>query len=305
MPEQETDDIAILFADVSGSTKLYDTVGDARARGIIAAYVNLLKDVTTSQGGTIVKTIGDEVMATFRTANVAAHAAVRMQEEVAKLEDVDGERLAIRIGFHAGPVIHENGDVFGDAVNVAARMAGQSKPSQIITSGESVSRLDSALQAKTRFLIETPVKGKKQPVRIHEITWEKEEMLTVMAMPAMDREALTSGGAVCVVQLAGQTYSVNEASASMTMGRGLQNTFVVQHGKASRIHATIECRRSKFILTDRSTNGTYVRNANGDLVIAHREEMILRGSGVIGLGQDFDLTSMAAVHFRIEETGVS
>ena len=301
MNDEMTSHLAILFADVSGSTKLYDTVGDTRARGIIAIYVELLKQVTVEMGGTLVKTIGDEVMTTFPTANNAALAATAMQEKVASLGAVDGEQLAIRIGFHAGHVIHENGDVFGDAVNVAARMAGQAKPSQIITSGESVRELEPALQEKSRFLIETAVKGKKHPVRIHEITWEEEEMLTVVAMPVMERDADSTELVACYLEYADQNFAVSEAADSMTLGRGLQNTFVVPHGKASRIHATIECRRGKFILTDRSTNGTYVRTGDGQLLLVHREETTLKGSGVIGLGQEFALNSPAAVHFRVDD----
>ncbi len=301
MNDGSTSHLAILFADVSGSTKLYDTVGDTRARGIIAIYMELLKEVTIAQGGTIVKTIGDEVMCTFPTANDAGRAATAMQEKITGLGAVDGEKLTIRIGFHAGQVIHESGDVFGDAVNVAARMAGQAKPAQIITSGESVSELHDDLQAKSRFLIETPVKGKKHPVRIYEITWEEEEMLTVVAMPAMERDTGDADEVACYLEYADQAFSVTERNDSMTLGRGLQNTFVVPHGKASRLHASIEYRRGKFILTDRSTNGTYVRTGDGQLVIAHREETILKGAGVIGLGQEFPLNSAAAVHFKVDD----
>jgi adenylate cyclase len=300
MSEQPTSHLAILFADVSGSTQLYDTVGDTRARGIIARYMDILKEITVREGGTIVKTIGDEVMCTFPTAHVAAHAATVMQEAITNLGSVDGKKLTIRIGFHAGPVIHENNDVFGDAVNVAARMAGQAKPAQIITSGESVSELSSPFREKARFLIETTVKGKKHPVRIFEITWEEEEMLTVVAMPVMGRGEGDSDGVACYLEYEEQQFSVNETLDSMTLGRGLQNTFVVPHGKASRLHASIEFRRGKFILTDRSTNGTYVRTAD-ELIIAHREETILRGAGVIGLGQEFALNSPAAVHFKVDD----
>jgi adenylate cyclase len=301
MSEETTSHIAILFADVSGSTQLYDTVGDSRARAIIARYMDILKEVTVREGGTIVKTIGDEVMCTFPTAHMAAHAATVMQETITNLGSVDGKKLTIRIGFHAGPVIHENNDVFGDAVNVAARMAGQAKPAQIITSGESVSELNSPFREKARFLIETTVKGKKQPVRIFEITWEKEEMLTVVAMPVMGRGEGGSEEIACYLEYEDQQYSVTEIHESMTLGRGLQNTFIVPHVKASRLHATIEFRRGKFILTDRSTNGTYVRTGEGELIIAHREETILRGAGVIGLGQDFTLDSPAAVHFKVDD----
>src|SRR5262245_37648576 len=114
----------VVFADVSGSTALYESVGDQLAHRAISGCVELFKDEVAGQGGRVVKTIGDEVMAVFPDANGAARAALGMQRGVDAMPQVEDSKLGCRIGFHGGSLIHRDGDVFGDAVNLAARLAG-------------------------------------------------------------------------------------------------------------------------------------------------------------------------------------
>ena len=132
---------AIMFADVSGSTSLYEKLGDQRALAAIDAVLAELRKSTALQDGRVIKTIGDEVMAVFASADAAMQAACDMQHRVAAIPHADKVRLAIRVGFHFGPAIEEGGDYFGDAVNTAARMAGLAKGGQIITSSPSVDAL--------------------------------------------------------------------------------------------------------------------------------------------------------------------
>src|SRR5512138_160956 len=115
MPGQTTG--CVLFADVSGSTKLYEAVGDAAAHEAIDLCVKLFGAIATQHGGRVVKTIGDEVMAIFAEAAAAGHAAVDIQLAVAQMAPVDKVKLGVRIGLNAGPVVERDGDVFGDTVN--------------------------------------------------------------------------------------------------------------------------------------------------------------------------------------------
>ncbi|MEO5345392.1 MAG: adenylate/guanylate cyclase domain-containing protein [Magnetococcus sp. YQC-9] len=292
---RETVQLAIMFADIAGSTKLYETIGDTKAREITSRCIELMKKITDSHAGRVVKTIGDEVMCTFPSADDAAEASVEMQEEVAANGLRWGTHLKIRVGFHFGEVIKENNDVFGDAVNLAARMASQAKGDQIITTGETLECMSYHLKVNSRTLTTTTVKGKSKPIQIVELTWGEEEELTVMggpsiAMPTLSAPAMT-------VSFGEQRIILSETHAVVSFGRGSTNTFVVPDSMSSRAHSRIEYRRGQIYLVDQSTNGTYILTADGQQIFVHRDERPIEGSGVIGLGRIVTPDDPLAVHF--------
>ena len=289
--------VAIMFADIAGSTKLYDTVGDAKARELTSSCIDLLSRVTKEHGGVVIKTIGDEVMCTFPTADSAAEAATRMQEEVEDSTESWGSSLHIRVGFHFGDVIEEQGDVFGDAVNLAARMAAQAKGDQIITTGETLDLMSPHLACDGRELIKAHVKGKADPIRICELTWGEEEELTIMGgMETVPNQVQEK--AALTVTYGGKEIVIDESNPNATMGRGKTNTFIVPDSMSSRNHAKFESRRGRIYLIDQSTNGTYVIPNSGASFYVHRDEHILQDSGVIGLGHEVTASDSLAIHYR-------
>ena len=281
--------VAILFADVSGSTSLYEKLGDQRALAAIDSVLAELRKSIAIQNGRVIKTIGDQVMAVFSSADAAMQAACDMQMRVSAIPPLDHIKLAIRVGFHFGPALQEAGDFFGDAVNTAARMAGLAKSGQIITSGPTVDALSPLLRQTTRDLDAMSVKGKQDEIRIAEVIWHDSADLTTMA----NREApLNAREPTLSLIYAGNTIVMGMARASASLGRDATNDLVIADKMASRVHARIEYRRGKFLLTDQSTNGTYV-TAEGDAeIMLKREQFMLRGRGVIVLGHS--LRSAAA-----------
>ena len=131
----------ILFADVSGSTRLFETKGDVEARRLIALVLGALTQVCQQHGGRVIKTIGDEIMCTFRSALQGVLAACDMQRKMARDIEFVRDNLAVRIGLHHGEALLEDNDVFGDAVNVAARMTSLAKREQIVTTASSLREL--------------------------------------------------------------------------------------------------------------------------------------------------------------------
>src|SRR5437016_7428313 len=111
---------AILFADVSGSTALYELLGDKPAAKAIEACLDELRAIVAKQEGQVVKTIGDEIMVVFGNGEAASNAAREMQQRVIALPPTAGVKLAIRIGFHFGLVLDDKGDFWGDGVDTAA-----------------------------------------------------------------------------------------------------------------------------------------------------------------------------------------
>src|SRR5690242_20041625 len=143
---------AILFADLSGSTSLYEKLGDQRALAAVESVMAEMRKSIALEHGRVVKTIGDEVMAVFSSADEAMQAASDIQNRISAIDPIEGVRMAIRAGFHYGPAIEEAGDFFGDAVNTAARMAGLAKSGQIITTGATIEALSPLLRESTRDL---------------------------------------------------------------------------------------------------------------------------------------------------------
>ena len=262
--------LSIVFADISGSTRLYETLGDAVARELVSECLGLMSEQIDKYSGTVIKTIGDEIMCTFPSADQAIEASMGMQEGVT--EDLPDRNpntpstLTIRVGLHHGSAILEGGDVFGDAVNVAARMAGLAKGGQIITTKETAGLLTPALRSSTRHLDRISVKGKSEEIDIFEVIWQAEDV-TRMATGLLKSQ---SSEVTLLLDYNGAGRELTQDMDTLILGRGKKADMVINDSMASREHARIECRRGKFILTDMSTNGTYVQTSEGARVSAPR-----------------------------------
>lgn len=273
---------AIMFADVAGSTRLYEEVGDSKARAMIAHTIKTMTKLTHRLRGRVIKTIGDEVMCVFVDADSAVETAFDIQEAVSN-DFTFGRVLSIRIGEHFGPAILEgDGDIFGDAVNVAARMTGIAKAGQIIISEDTVARLNNELKSHTRQFDRTLVKGKKEPMIIYEVIWQQEDVTSIAVL----KPATLAGAQAGKIKLhwRDRQIKLDGNSGVIVIGRGNEADFVVDDKFASRTHVRIESRRGKFVIIDQSTNGTYVRAGNDPEAYLKREDLPLLGTGCIGLG---------------------
>jgi adenylate cyclase len=277
----ETHLLAIVFADVSGSTKLYEKLGDQKALAAIDQVLGELRKSVTLQQGHVVKTIGDEIMAAFDTSDKAMQAAVDMQNRVTAIPQVNGIKLAIRIGFHYGEVIPDGGDYYGDAVNVAARMAGVAKAEQIITTWPTVKMLSPLLSHSTRDLDTVSVKGKQEEMRIFEVLWHDSDDVTTLATKAVTAPKREG---VLKITCGDQLLQLGAARTSASMGRDATNDLVTADKMASRVHAKIEFRGGNFHLSDQSSNGTYVTFGNDAEILLKREQVMLRGRGIFCFG---------------------
>lgn len=290
----------ILFVDVCGSTKLYETLGNTRAQAVIAKTLDVLAQSTTRNQGTVVKTIGDELMCTFPAADDAAQAAVDMQRSLRREEDAAVKAIQVRTGFHCGPVISDQADIFGDAVNVAARVVAHAKPGQILITKQTVDNLPKSVVDSLRFVGSTQVKGKDGLLELFEVIWERENLTQLQAV--VDN---TPGNVRLTAKFGDVTLDVGPALPVLRMGRGTENEFVVADPLASRLHARIEYRRSRFVLIDQSLNGTYVRQEGKAEVVVRRDEVPLEGTGVISLGQSTAAARALCVTFSVRDAGLS
>ena len=271
----------VLFADVSGSTKLYETVGDREAHAAIDLCVKLFSALTEQHGGRVVKTIGDEVMAVFADSSAAASAARDIQLGVQDMAPVDKVRLGVRIGLHYGPLVEREGDVFGDTVNIAARLTEMASKGQIITSLETVDRLAPMQKMDARRLYSIPVKGREKEVDICELMWTDTDDATQLVVQRVSTDA---GDSLRLVYRT-RVLMLGADRRSVVLGRDATADLVVADRMASRAHCEIEQRQDKFVISDRSANGTYLSIDGDREIVLRREEALLRGHGFITLGQ--------------------
>ncbi len=291
-------EVAILFADVVGSTELYEALGDERARDTVGQCLTIMKNATEENNGAVIKTIGDEVMATFDAVDDAMTAAAAMQHQISDNEELgaDDKRVSIRIGCHYGPVVKESKDIFGAAVHTANRMTSQAKARQIVTTGSTVELMGADWKSVARQIDVATVKGKRDEVALFEVLWSPEEATSML--PTIGWESKDVASPTLVMTFRGITVDVNDERKNITMGRADENDVVVKGNLISRVHARIEKRRNKFILIDESTNGTFVQNVRGEEIFLRRDSTEISGEGIIGLGRVAKPGTALAIHYQ-------
>ncbi len=297
-------ELAIVFADVVGSMKLYEQLGDLRAREMVAVCIDVMRAATDQHEGMVIKTMGDEVMSTFPTADDALNAAAQMQKQIAAHPalKVDDHAVAIRIGCNFGPVVIENRDIFGSAVHTANRMTSQAKAGQIMTTAAMVERLSPEWRACVRQIDIATVKGRSSELALFEVLWQTEDITSMVPTIAMSsRNGAKDKPHRLRLRYQGQEVIVDERRNNISMGRAEENDLVIKGNLISRLHARIEINRNKFMLIDQSTNGTFVQGKDGEEAFVRRDSMQIRAEGLIGLGKAPDSNSLLVIRFVCEE----
>ena len=290
--------IAVLFADICGSTALYEKLGDDMAREVIARCINTMTEQIALYGGRLVKTIGDEIMVTFPDAESAFNAACAMRLAVGNDQPLEDFPLYVRIGFNFGEVIHESEDVFGNTVNVAARVASITRANQIMATQDVFVDVSPELRARMRQILRAEFKGKQDHLEVYQIICEQEDTLsTRYGMP--EYRKTRPNDEEMLLRYRDQSFNINDRQRSAVLGRDDSCDIIVQGDLVSRQHIRIELRFGKFIISDQSTNGTYIRSGDGSFVHIIREELSIKGSGFISLGLSFAERPAEVVQFSI------
>ncbi len=290
-------EVAIVFADVVGSTQLYDKFGDTKASETVAVCLDIMKDATYQFNGTVIKTIGDEVMSTFPTVDEAMGAAVMMQSRISADSKKDASiPVSIRVGCHFGPVVQEQNDIFGAAVHTANRMTSQAKSRQIVISGDTVEHMSEELRQQTRQIDLATVRGRIDEVALYELLWNPEEATSML--PTIGWEKSERNASTMVLTYRGQVVEVSDKHKSVNLGRADDNDIVIKGNLISRIHAKVEMRRGKFVLIDQSTNGTFLQDVRGKETFVRRDMTELAEEGTIGLGRAEEPGTSLAIHYK-------
>jgi class 3 adenylate cyclase len=298
----------ILFADLRGSTGLFETLGNAEATAVVTQCVSALGPAVAQRGGHVVKTLGDGLMAVFDTPAQAAKAAVQMHEAllaVAARGLAQGggsaalRALTLQIAIARGEVVEMNGDCFGDAVNVAARLLDHAGDSETLVTGAVLEGLGAAQRRQFRSLDQIVLRGRVEPVPIFVLGGRRTDSAATQfgdVAPPVEPDT---------IRLSWLDHGVSFASRQMpvVLGRSPQAHYRVDDSRVSRSHARLDWHGGGFQLSDLSYNGTYVRFADGEIVSLRRGSCTLHGRGSIGLGGSPADPTSACVRFEVLRFG--
>ena len=290
---------AILFADVCESTRIYETLGDTRALELINRLFAALEREVEAAGGITVKTLGDGMVCQFREPDDGYRAACKMQEAALNLAPSTEPTLKISIGFTYGPVVLKDTDVFGDTVNVCARLVSLANPAQVLTTRQTVDALSEPLRERCRELYAAKVRGRATEVTVCEVMWRLDpETTRINDVGELVPQAAWTW--ILKVTHAGESFVVDEATP-VRLGREAGNDIVVNTENASRVHARIFSRDGHFYIVDQSTNGTFLLvDGTAREVRLRRSESMLGERGWIGLGKSAAHHGDHVLRYRLE-----
>ncbi len=273
----------VLFADIVDSIELYGRLGNEAAQDLIERFFIELGLVVRDHRGLVIKRVGDELMCSFFTPLAAFAASRDLQRLTETLNAAREEQIKLRIGFHSGNAVSAADDLFGDAVNIASRVATVATAGRILTTGQTFAQVPAHDAGLVRRWRRELLKGRAEPIELYEVLWAAEDPdLSVQSASLGSYKAPSFHQLTLRVQ--GHTHALDAQRPLLTIGRHPSNNVAIVDEAAfvSSYHAKIECRGGLFVITDTSLNGTYVS---------------LRGSGFFRIKLPFTLEASGELVF--------
>ena len=298
----------VLFADLRGSTSMYETLGNADASAVVTQSVALLARIVEQHTGRVVKTLGDGLLALFVAPEPAVEAASDMHETMERIGvPVQGfvstaarsVPLKLQVGIACGEIVEMSGDVFGDAVNVAARLIDHAGDNETLVTANVLADFDAILRARFRSLDRMQLRGRVEPVHVYLLEGTRRFGDTA-ATAFGDLGAPTAEPEAIRLIWLDQNHIYAGTHLPLVLGRSPEATTIIDDTRVSRSHARVAWHGGRFELTDLSYNGTYVRFDNDPEIIGlRRGSCTLHGTGTIGLGAPPSEPTAPSVRFEI------
>ncbi len=293
-PGHDSDDHAVVFADIVGSSKLYREMGNLRAQQEVERLLSLMSQIVHAHGGQLVKTIGDEIMVIFADAECAAEAAIASNLKIQE------QGQAVRTGLAYGSLIFEGPDVFGSTVNRAASLVRAANSKQILIDQPLYEQMPFWLLNSCELYDRLMLKGSDEKALVYRLNWQEDETSDITATQVSGAlvSSKTHSASELELALRGDTVIFNSGDDELTMGRDPAIVkYVLADPKISRHHCSFSYHRGKFIFTDNSTNGSYVQEEGQPQLYVRGESLPLIRRGRIALGQPA-MGELNVIYFR-------
>lgn len=294
------DEIAVVFADIVGSTSLYLEFGDQKAFAAISACKQYMQEALATYEGQLVKTLGDGIIASFANPEKAIHAAIAMQRNMQNMQPGDTGSLHLKVSVHFGKVLREGDDIYGDTVNLAARLLEECRSGQILTTLTTMLQCEKRLRSRAFDLGNKLVKGRPEEINLFEIPWRRENVKQRKDQPDA-RFANDTSAVGMTMRWREEVSRVNSKTPVINLGSDPTCEIHVADPTISPYHARVELRTDGFYLVDHSNTGT-ILTQTGEAASIHlrHEEAMLRQDGYFFLGDHSPDEPDYGIHYLIE-----
>lgn len=299
----------VVFADLTGSTGVIESLGNIKATQAITRLTQWISQTCETHGGCVVKSLGDGVLVLFKESHNAVNAGIELQQvhqnRIRKWPEP--LRMQLQLGMARGDIVEQDGDCYGDAVNLASRLSDISGPEQILVSDTVIQQMPDSSLVRSRCMGPMVIRGRAESCVVHRIEWQSEVLSEIFTMPAILRPSSFFQGMAkpAFIKLSWLDMSACFSATELPvfLGRDSNANFVVQDPRVSRKHAQIVWRANDFYLEDISTYGTWVRFANSSTIIGlRRQECLLLQDGEIALGASFDDFTVPNIAFEFSSS---
>jgi adenylate cyclase len=273
----------VVFADLVGSTSLFERLGDEAASRFVTQLVGTLSEIFGQHHGRVVKLLGDGLFVVFQKEGEALAACVQVQNHLLEQQirpGGSGAPVEMQIGIESGEVVEIEGDCFGDTVNSAARLADLAGASQILTTENVWKAIFPVQRAALRSMGPMYLRGKAESSHVYRVEWQAgrdgEATMIGRSMATLQREEYLE------LSFGQSTLRLDAKTGKVSVGRSADAALKVNDPRVSRLHATLEWRGGQFVLADASSFGTWVYLGNqSEAMVLRRTECCLVGNGHI------------------------
>lgn len=295
----------VVFADLVGSTSLFERLGDEAASRFVTQLVSMLSEIFGQHHGRVVKVLGDGLFVVFQHEGAALAACIQVQNHLLEKQiraGGSGAPVELQIGIDSGEIVEIEGDCFGDTVNSAARLADLAGASQILTTENVWDAIFPVQRAALRSMGPMYLRGKTESCHVYRVEWQAgrdgEATMIGRSTIAPRREE------VLELSFGEQRLRLDAKTGKISLGRAADATLHVNDPRVSRLHATLEWRGGQFVLTDASSFGTWVYLGNqNEAMVLRRTECTLVGSGQIVPGCAREEEDAPAIAFSVKTLG--
>jgi adenylate cyclase len=293
---------SVVFADLVGSTGIFERLGDQTAGRFVTQLTTALAKIFEQHQGRVVKLLGDGLFVVFAGEEPAITACIAIQEQLQHKPvrpGGTGRPVQMQMGIESGEIVEIEGDCYGDAVNSAARLADLAGAQQILTTQRVRAALPEPMQARLRSLGPMYLRGKSDATEVFRVEWQPEQEADATVM-GVSLSSPLGAEAHLEIGIGGQRLQLRPGGEPLTLGRSVTADLPVNDSRVSRLHATLEWRGGHFVLADASSFGTWVYfGSQPEPVVLRRTECYLVGQGQIALGCDRNADNAPIASFSV------